>query len=482
MGINPDYGNRTPALVEGLFRSYLAGRKAYNNSCGNPHQSQSVCCAWFDETKAEHAAITNAEEFRQQHSHFTEKRVARLANVSSKRQAELLPLPGQVQRPRDAIASLGEAISEGIHRLHHDHQQENREAKKKVSIGLVRMANIRPLVAVAKHLLQSSPPTDTTIHYCIYHGQFPLIVRSETERILDTVLNRKEQRDLWKSPVIQNAIKSADTTNHIFVVLASPVAEVGRDHDYDWAIAEPSSMRSIVQLAGRVLRHRDGRPEKPNVLLLEKNYRGMTGRRPAFCRPGFEHRDRPLQTRKLSNNLLAEQYRVIDARPCLVPRTPPRPTQNLADMEHQEIDFTFHKPDDPRKPYALQWLKPHATLTGELQRRTPFRQSFKEDDYFLRLEGDDEEWTIMKWHETGEPKECREIQCVSLESLEPKDGNRIWGHVTYMDAMNRLARRGDIEMETFSSTYGSFSLPQDTQTGRRWLYTPELGFYEPLTY
>ena len=472
----------SPALVEGLFRSYLAGRKAYNNSCGNPHQPPPVYCAWFDETKAEHAAIPNEEEFRQQHCRFTEKRVARLSNIPPKRQAELLPLPGQVQRPHDAIASLGEAISKGMWQLHQQHCQENQKNSKKFSLGLVRMANIRPLVAVAKHLLQLPPSADTTIHYCIYHSRFPLIVRSETEGILDALLNRKEQRDIWQSPVIQNAIKGTRTTHHIFVVLSSPVAEVGRDHDYDWAIAEPSSMRSIVQIAGRVLRHRDRLPEKPNVLLLEKNYRGMTGKRPAFCRPGFEHRDRLLQTRKLSNNLLAEQYRVIDARPCLVPRTPLRPAQNLADMEHQEIDFTFHKPDDPREPYALQWLKPRAALTGELQRRTPFRHSFKEDDYFLHFEREDEEWTIMKWHETGEPKECREIQCVSLESLEPKDGNRIWGHVTYMDAMNRLAQREDIEMETLSSTYGAFSLPQDTRTGRRWRYTPELGFYEPLPY
>lgn len=259
----------SPALVAGLFTSYLAGRKACNNSCGNPHQPPPVCCAWFDETKAEHAAIANAEDFQQQHSQFTEKRAARLANIPPKRKAELLSLPSQVQRPHDAIASLSEAISKGVRQLHQRHYQENRENNKKVSIGLVRMANIRPLVSVAKHLLQLSPLADTTIHYCIYHSRFPLIVRSETEGILDTVLNRKEQRDIWESSIIQNAIKSAGTTHHIFVVLASPVAEVGRDHDYDWAIAEPSSMRSIVQLAGRVLRHRDGRPEKPNVLLLE---------------------------------------------------------------------------------------------------------------------------------------------------------------------------------------------------------------------
>jgi CRISPR-associated endonuclease/helicase Cas3 len=39
-------------------------------------------------------------------------------------------------------------------------------------------------------------------------------------------------------------------------VLGSPVTEVGRDHDYDWAVVEPSSMRSLIQLAGRVRRHR----------------------------------------------------------------------------------------------------------------------------------------------------------------------------------------------------------------------------------
>ena len=41
-------------------------------------------------------------------------------------------------------------------------------------------------------------------------------------------------------------------------MLGSPVTEVGRDHDYDWAVVEPSSMRSLIQLAGRVRRHHLG--------------------------------------------------------------------------------------------------------------------------------------------------------------------------------------------------------------------------------
>ncbi len=388
-----------------------------------------------------------------------------------------MPLSRQTQRPDDAIPALGEAIAEGIQQLHRHHHQENPEARKKISLGLVRIANITPLIAVAKLLLQTSPSADTTVHYCIYHSRFPLIVRSETEGILDTVLNRKEQRDIWQAPVIHNALKSTDTTNHIFVVLASPVAEVGRDHDYDWALAEPSSMRSIVQLAGRVLRHRDMSPQASNILLLDKNYRGMTCRRPAFCQPGFEHKDRPLQACSLSNNLLPEQYRVIDSRPCLVPRTLSLPAQNLADMEHQEISLTFDDPEKPNSPHALQWLKPHATLTGELQQRSPFRHSLKEEDYFLQLEEDDEEFTIMKWHETGEAKECNEIECTPLEL---KSGNKIWGYVNYKDAMKHRAQQEDSEMETLSRIYGVFSLPQDERAGRRWYYTPELGFHKPV--
>ena len=458
-----------PALVAGLFKAYSAGRNAYHNSCGERQPQPPVCCAWFDETQAEHAAVANPEDFLEQHQTFTKKRAARLENIPPQRKAELL-LPDQTQSPDDAIATFGEAIAKGMRRLHHDHHQENPETKKKVSLGLVRMANINPLIAVAKYLLQLSPPPDTTMHYCIYHSHFPLIVRSETERILDAVLNRKEHRDIWQSLIIKNAIKSAKTTNHIFVVLASPVAEVGRDHDYDWAIAEPSSMRSIIQLSGRVLRHRDMSPQESNVLLLDKNYRGMTNNRPAFCRPGFEQKDRPLQARSLSNNLLPEQYRIIDARPCLVPRTPFLPDQNLADMEHREISLKFD--------YALQWLKPHATLTGELQQCTPFRLSLKEEEYFLQLGEDSEEWTVMKRHETGEDKECSEIEPVPLEA---KVGNTIWGHVNYRDAMNCRAQQEDTDMEELSRRYGVFSLPQDKQTGRPWHHTPELGFYRPVT-
>ncbi|MGM3371966.1 hypothetical protein, partial [Escherichia coli] len=70
----------------------------------------------------------------------------------------------------------------------------------------------------------------------------------------------------------------------------TPVEEVGRDHDFDWAIIEPSSSRSIIQLAGRVLRHRklEQDSQQPNIALMQYNLKGLRGAKVAFEKPGFE--------------------------------------------------------------------------------------------------------------------------------------------------------------------------------------------------
>ena len=390
-----------------------------------------------------------------------------------------MPLTGSVLTPGSAVNVMSEKILEGVHRLHRDHCQEDPKTRKKISVGLVRMANINPLVSVAQRLLETEPPEDTTVHYRVYHSRFPLIVRSEIESVLDTVLTRKDGKEIWQSSDIQEAIARAATANHIFVVIASPVAEIGRDHDYDWAVVEPSSMRSLVQIAGRVLRHRDRIPERVNMLLLSKNYRGLTGQRPAFYRPGFEpdKNDRRLTSYDLADILCEDQYSVIDSRPCIVPRENSDPAKNLADMEHRETCLSFSN-SNQREPYALQWIRSRATLTGELQKRTPFRQSYKEDDYFLHLEEGADEPKFKKWHGDGryrEAKDCNEI--IPDELKHPR--NRVWGHVAYSDALNRLAQKEDKDVEELGKTYGTFSLRR-ARDGWPWRWTPKLGFYEPM--
>jgi CRISPR-associated endonuclease/helicase Cas3 len=75
-------------------------------------------------------------------------------------------------------------------------------------------------------------------------------------------LNRRKPDAVFELPDIRERLDRSPEPDQLFIVLGSPVTEVGRDHDYDWAIVEPSSVRSLIQLAGRIRRHRPGAVEQ----------------------------------------------------------------------------------------------------------------------------------------------------------------------------------------------------------------------------
>ncbi len=143
------------------------------------------------------------------------------------------------------------------------------------------------------------------------------MVRSGIEARLDRLLNRKQPEALFDDQEMRHWLDQHDEPDQIFIVLATPVAEVGRDHDYDWAIVEPSSVRSIIQLAGRVRRHRTEPWEHVNIHLLDTNVRHLEngGTEPAFFRPGFETKSLKLKHHHLSQLLTDEQLARIDAFP-----------------------------------------------------------------------------------------------------------------------------------------------------------------------
>jgi len=244
-----------PALVSALFDAYQAGRADYQNACGQPDLPTNVCCAWFDEFSVAQSDHTGRESFKTAHNEFVVKRISKLKPLPALRQAELIPVINQTDDVQGALQAMLAAFIEAMPRLHQHHHQKH-ENGTKVSIGLIRMANIKPMVAVAKQLMAISPPTGYQIHYCVYHSQHPLAVRSYIEERLDVALMRDpfHPEKLWEISEIKEALKQGSVLNHLFIVLATSVAEVGRDHDYDWAIAEPSSMRSLIQLAGRIQR------------------------------------------------------------------------------------------------------------------------------------------------------------------------------------------------------------------------------------
>lgn len=175
----------------------------------------------------------------------------------------------------------------------------------RISLGLVRIANIKRAVDVAKHLALSLP----SARIACYHSQLPRISRFMLERSLDRLLNRKDPAGgPHSAQEIQDVVRRArqegrnETT---LIVVATPVEEIGRDHDFDWAVIEPSSVQSIVQTVGRVNRHRLQSVSQPNVAVLQFNFRhAVSGdAKPCFLRPGLESGEQPYESHDLQQLL-----------------------------------------------------------------------------------------------------------------------------------------------------------------------------------
>ncbi|WP_037330602.1 hypothetical protein [Salinivibrio socompensis] len=89
------------------------------------------------------------------------------------------------------------------------------------------MANINPMVALTRALVQISPEPDHALFICPYHSQFPLALRSYRESRLDAVLNRHDEATIFEQPEIRDAISNSDAKHLIFVVVGTAVVVSG---------------------------------------------------------------------------------------------------------------------------------------------------------------------------------------------------------------------------------------------------------------
>jgi CRISPR-associated endonuclease/helicase Cas3 len=347
-------------------------------------------------------------------------------------------------------------------------------------MGLVRMANIDPLVETARALCSLGARQGQRIHLCVYHSQHPLLVRSGIERRLDRLLNRKRSEALFEDWEMRDWLKRYDEPDQIFVVLATAVAEVGRDHDYDWAIVEPSSMRSIIQLAGRVRRHRFEPYELPNIHLLETNLRHLENGHGeiAFHRPGFESKDYRLKQRSLFELLSDEQLARIDAGARIRERENLDPAGNLADLEHAVLrDLMLGEPFNGNRKFAPleSWWTTRVNLTGEMQRYCPFRDDPEGRQRYGLLPNEDGEIEFRRFEKEVEPRPANSLlHSIDLES-ETDTSIVFWGEPDYPAALEALAESMEMGLSECAKRFGVVDLPaKGTENG--WHYHPLLGF------
>ncbi|AWY21536.1 hypothetical protein DQF64_14180 [Moraxella bovis] len=371
-----------PDLVAGLFKAYQSGRMIYNANFGKP--APKVVCAWFDENVSK--AVQVADDFDAHHEQFIRGRVKHLNDNAVRHWGEILLIDEMDNEDDDKLykdmASVLFDKAQALHDLHHTQIHG-----KTVSIGLIRMANINPLIGIAKAMHETGDMAGfdgCQFYLACYHARQVFILRNQLEVRLDKLLNRHDPKALANNPdIIDNLAKHPDKTHHIFMVLATPVAEVGRDHDYDWAMIEPSSMRSIIQTAGRVWRHRTDKVAfAPNIAIWDKNIRTLKDKDIAFCHPGFESQAFPLATHQVSKLIKQADYERISSVARISKSATPEPKKNLADLEHAVMQDLMNN-DDINVVNAYYEPDTANRLHVHLSCLTPFRQSQKQTDFIV---------------------------------------------------------------------------------------------------
>jgi CRISPR-associated endonuclease/helicase Cas3 len=483
-----------PGVAIGFFNAYQAGWVLHSHF---KQASSQVVCGWVDEFGADiqcldkSESIARCQSYQTFHQAFIEKRVTNLLKQPVKRKAYIV-------RCNDLLASKNNQeslqqqyfakIKQTAIDLHHQHHTIDAKTGKRVSFGVIRMANIPPCIALTQSLLLADWGDDVAPKIMAYHSRQVLLLRHDQEKHLDKVLKRKEkpgkQPQAFENPVIREYLDTTTAQQVIFILVATPVEEVGRDHDFDWAIIEPSSYRSIIQLAGRVRRHRPDGIEQANIAIMQFNLKAMRqDGKAAYCHPGYEN----FKSLKLATHDVcqlvdeAQLNATINAIPRIQQPQSLQPKQKLADLEHQAINNSLTQ-YQAKGPQAMQaWLSECWWLTAVPQQLNRFRES--SPDITLHLVWRDEKAVFCEKTERGEFVRVGDRQNIKIApALTERETSRLWLIRDYQAALSQLLdsdadtdSQKERIMEKHSKRYGEINLPDKENQG--FWYSDQFGFY-----
>ena len=451
-----------PDLAEGYFNVYQSGWDIFANMRG---KKTAIGCAWIDEFKTKVNSVKTKEEYKKQHDKYIDKRIENLAKQPVKRKANIADCSTEVD---EYFGAIRQAVLE----KHQHHHFLDAKTDKKISIGVVRMANINPSVDLTKDLLKNSTTEDTEIKAMAYHSRQVLLMRHAQEQYLDKILKRdKGEEHILEDEVIRNHIDTSDAKNIIFVLVATPVEEVGRDHDFDWAVIEPSSYRSFIQLAGRVLRHRDKEVLEPNISIMKYNYRALKsgGKKIAFKWPGYQNDKDDLTTYDLNKLVdtqeLAEK---LDA----TNRIKQTNSSELASLEHKVIHQLLTDYNS-KGPESMQgWLDSDWWLTALPQEYVRFRGDNSQDmTVFLTVDN-----TFLEKGDKGSVAEVGKDN-IKRDLLNELEMQSLWFRRDYVCLLKEQADRLESDMEKTTLIYGEINLPTygEALTTQQFIYNEQLG-------
>ena len=484
----------TPDLAEALFMSYQNGYREYE-AFYNKHLE--INCLWVDEFRTVNACPydNNRESinlsYRQQHRKFVEKRVELLQKQFVQRRGMLQSCEDVISASKDDKRKLYcQKIWSAALELHRKNYVLDKNTGKKVSIGLIRMANINPCVSMGKFLLDADCPDDVDIRIMVYHSRQILLLRHEQEKYLDSVLKRSkiwQKEEVFEDEVLRYHIDTSSCENIIFIVVATPVEEVGRDHDFDWAVIEPSSYRSIIQLAGRVLRHRKMSQDisQANIAVMQYNLLGVLGKSIAFTWPGFEGAEK---LRLFSHDMeklvdCQELAHCINSIPRISRSEVLSEPFNLIGLEHY-IMQRFRDEDLIGPSTRHGWENENWWLTGIPQTLNRFRRQQESVElYFQYTEGDIA--MVEKMKRTGKYEKCQMRYNIHME--DELSNSRLWLTRNYKEALYHRLDKDlqydmdndmDMELQRISLQYGMLNFIIYDNDYSRYFYSDQWGLYK----
>lgn len=463
-----------PDLAEGYFNAYKSGWLIFAKM---RNKNQSIGCAWIDEFKTIVKSISSKEDYQKKHDNFIEKHVYNLHKERAKRKVNIVKYDVDKEYFPENYFSI---IKTEIGNKHEDNCFIDEKTKKKISVGVVRMANVKPCIKLTKFLLNNPTEGNVEIKAMPYHSRQVLLMRHAQEKYLDKILKRNKDQDdgdnksILEDKTIRDHIDGSNKNNIAFVLVATPVEEVGRDHDFDWAIIEPSSYRSFIQLAGRVLRHRNQAIIKPNIAILQYNYRTIEigGREVEqhhqFQYPGYQKKSTDLSTFDLEELInIDELAKRLDATKRIIKPKDLQPKTNLADLEHTVIAELLTNYKQIGASTMQGWLDDCWWLSGIHQQHISFRKSNLDEIQFLTI---DNGFCSKSKGNKAVPQNN-----IKAYELSPEQSNNLWFKRDYEVLLK--AQAGDEDIEKTALIYGEITLMTygNVPKKEQFIYNPQLG-------
>lgn len=301
----------TPELGHMLSEAYKAGYAKYQSAMRGGRLFAGV----FANTGSMARVVTEDDDgFRQSFAQVAGSVKEHLDHTSHRRRMDVLEMTGITDE--DALFEhVGRRVMD-LAKTHHVNLPAWQGAW--LSTGFVRFNMIKHAQRFAlwmtRHAHELEQEHGVRIRLNCYTSALDSMTRKSIEQDVGRLTNRKN--DDWADiPKIRDLGKEPVPT--VFILVTSPVIEVGRDFDFDWCVLDPSSDISIIQSSGRVLRHRRlVVPKEPNVVMLGGSVRGILGEKgdpygfpgPGFQQPNPLHGDWTDRWRMLRSKQAAEIF------------------------------------------------------------------------------------------------------------------------------------------------------------------------------